>query len=78
MFARILYFTTISAAFVLFEVYAASLTSVFTADVFDPPIKRLEDIIDKGYQVNVWSGTTYERYFKVRRIIFGLSYVCSC
>ena len=67
VFSRILYFTTLASTFFLYEIYAASLTSVFTVDVFEPPVKSLQDILDLGYQVNVWKGTAHEEYFKVNQ-----------
>ena len=64
LFARILYLTTIGCAYFIFEVYAASLTSVFTADKYVPTIHDLSDIQKQEYQVNVWTGTAFEQYFK--------------
>ena len=63
-FERLLYFTTIVIAFLLFEVYAASLTSVFTADEFVSPINDLSDVVSNNYDISVWRGTAFEQYFK--------------
>lgn len=54
--------------FSLYEIYAASLTSVFTVDVFVSPVNSLQDALAGGYQINVWTGTVLEQYFKARNL----------
>ena len=39
---RILYWTTLGMTFICYQMYSASLTSVFTAEKFNPPINDLD------------------------------------
>ncbi len=62
---RILFLATLGMGYLCFAHYSASMTSILTVDVFQPDIASLEDVLDKGYQISVWTGTSYEMIFKL-------------
>ena len=50
---RLIYLTTVTMTFICFQMYSASLTSVFTAEIFVPSISSLQvhmSYIEQGSQ----------------------------
>lgn len=61
---RVLLFTTCLACFLFYSTYSATLTSILTMEIIDPPVNNLRDVYDLNYKMLVLEGSVYEDYLR--------------